>query len=728
MSDHLLLMFDVVCPIVGLVHNAAKSHLVHNVLRWDKGNLNDYYLLSGNMLSKIVHNMHCFDDTPVCSCNNCDHCIDIEVYYKEIVHSLITASDLCIPKVPVGALKHYWSAALDEFKQSSITSYRMWVVQGKPKRGVYFKQMKDAKYKYKLALKNVVHEYENRFSDELLDNLSNKNMHSFLKYWNAKNSGKKSFIPNIDGCCSDEKIAQVFLNKFKCNVNVMSVNESNSDGLIDDPSAFDSDVFFTVEGVDNVIRSKLKMGKAAGLDGIHPEHVVYAHPAIVLHLCNLFNLILIHGYVPDGFGKGVIIPLIKDKGGDLLNSDNYRGITISPIISKIFELCVLDKIECNLLTCDQQFGFKKDVGCVHAVYSVQNTVNYFCNRGSNVYLTALDASKAFDKITHNILFNLSKKRNVKMCFIKMLVNWYSKIFACVQWNGVFSEFCKFSCGIRQGGILSPILFNVYVDELINVLKKSKCGCHIGAYNAGCFMYADDLILLSSSLCEMQYMLDICSDFGNRNDISFNAKKSVCAVAGKCRRFMNADLLVNNCIINRVDKFKYLGVLFSACDVLNVDCSLVKQKFYGACNSLLRKCGGSEFVKVKLLQCFCLPLLMYCVGGLNICTKDIYNLNVCWNDAYRLIFNVHRWESVKPLQFMCGDLAFDYLHDIAKLQFYLNPIPKCSFVYNISQIFMLENNIVNNLHKYDIDGFNSTFLHFKSMIRCKFEDLVSSVYL
>lgn len=88
------------------------------------------------------------------------------------------------------------------------------------------------------------------------------------------------------------------------------------------------------------------------------------------------------------------------------------------------------------------------------------------------------------------------------------------------------------------------------------------------------MYADDLILLSSSLCEMQYMLDICSDFGNRNDISFNAKKSVCAVAGKCRRFMNADLLVNNCIINRVDKFKYLGVLFSACDVLNVDCSLI----------------------------------------------------------------------------------------------------------------------------------------------------------
>jgi len=66
------------------------------------------------------------------------------------------------------------------------------------------------------------------------------------------------------------------------------------------------------------------------------EHIIYSHPRIVLHLCNLFNLMLKHGYVSDQFGRGIVIPLVKDKNGDVTNSENYRGITVSPFMSKIF--------------------------------------------------------------------------------------------------------------------------------------------------------------------------------------------------------------------------------------------------------------------------------------------------------------------------------------------------------------------------------------------------------
>ena len=73
-------------------------------------------------------------------------------------------------------------------------------------------------------------------------------------------------------------------------------------------------------------------------------------------------------------------------------------------------------------------------------------------------------------------------------------------FLCIQWNCVLSDFCNVCCGIRQSGILSPILFNVYVDELISLLKNNKLGCHVGMYYVGRFVHSDDLVLLSASLC------------------------------------------------------------------------------------------------------------------------------------------------------------------------------------------------------------------------------------
>ena len=91
---------------------------------------------------------------------------------------------------------------------------------------------------------------------------------------------------------------------------------------------------------DNVIRDSLKRGKAAGIDNITAERVIYSHPSIVVHLCKSFNLMLKHQYVHSQFGLGIVIPLLKDKNGDVCNSNNY---SISPVISKIFESCLLSK-------------------------------------------------------------------------------------------------------------------------------------------------------------------------------------------------------------------------------------------------------------------------------------------------------------------------------------------------------------------------------------------------
>jgi len=111
-----------------------------------------------------------------------------------------------------------------------------------------------------------------------------------------------------------------------------------------------------------------------------------------------------HSHLPDEFGQGIIIHLVKDKHGDISSSDNYRGITISPVISKVFEVCLLNKFGSFLESNDLQLGFKKKIGCGPGVYLLQNVTDYFSCRNSLVFMASLDASKAFDRINHEKLF------------------------------------------------------------------------------------------------------------------------------------------------------------------------------------------------------------------------------------------------------------------------------------------------------------------------------------
>ena len=112
--------------------------------------------------------------------------------------------------------------------------------------------------------------------------------------------------------------------------------------------------------------------------------MLFAHPSVVLHLQLLFRMILQHGFVPRSFGSGISIPLIKDKTGNLNDVDNYRAITLSSVISKLFEMVLLEVCEDLFATDSLQFGFKSRVGCMDAIFTLKSTVKYFIDRGSSV--------------------------------------------------------------------------------------------------------------------------------------------------------------------------------------------------------------------------------------------------------------------------------------------------------------------------------------------------------
>ena len=138
-------------------------------------------------------------------------------------------------------------------------------------------------------------------------------------------------------------------------------------------------------------------------------------------MCELFNACKVHGFVLSSFTASIIIPVEKDKTG--ANSfDNYRLISLLTMFSKVFECCLAKRLDLNKNCDPMQFGFTRDRGCQKTLLTVNCVVNYFNSRGSQVYMAALDASKAFDRVNHFSLFIALMKNNVSTSFLRVIIH------------------------------------------------------------------------------------------------------------------------------------------------------------------------------------------------------------------------------------------------------------------------------------------------------------------
>ena len=143
-----------------------------------------------------------------------------------------------------------------------------------------------------------------------------------------------------------------------------------------------------------------------------------------------------------------------------------------------------------------------------------------------MYLCYLDASKAFDRVNHWKLFDKLLERGMNAKLAKLLLEWYCTQLFHVKWGSVISGGFNVTNGVRQGGILSPFLFNMYIDSLSPALDSTGVGCrYLGSMNH--IAYADDVILLSPSPYGLQILLNTCEHFAAEHDIVYNTKKTVC---------------------------------------------------------------------------------------------------------------------------------------------------------------------------------------------------------
>ena len=270
---------------------------------------------------------------------------------------------------------------------------------------------------------------------------------------------------------------------------------------------------------------------------------------------------------------------------------------------------------------------------------------------------------------HNALFVKLLRRNVPVCFVLLLINWYSQLQCCVRWQNKLGDSFSVLCGVRQGGVLSPYLFAVYVDDLISLLRRSGYGLYIGRLFIGCLLYADDIVLLSPSCFGLRKLANICEDFGNQWDIKFNPLKSQLMTFGG-NNPSSMTLSMNGVPLPWVSKVKYLGVSF-LCNTGKTDMSDTIRKFYSQFNNIMSVLGkgSQEMNAVHLMKTYCLPTLTYGIENSSFCDNTRHKIQVIWNNCFRHIFSCCWRESVKPLQYFCNTLPLSYAIDQSKLLFW-----------------------------------------------------------
>ena len=347
-----------------------------------------------------------------------------------------------------------------------------------------FSKLKNTKSRFKYEVCRRKRRHRHLVRSKLASTFFNIRSNNFCSVVHSlnKSRSKNNRVPIVDSVSGESDIANLFASKLSSRLNTHP-------GLsADDLHSFDtslleyqlSEVKVSTDDVLSAIES-LKPGKTDS-DRVSSYHLKYAVPVIVESIASFFTAILHHGYMPKYFRDCVVIPIPKSCH-DLSSSDNYRPISLASCLSKVLERIVLNQYSSFFISHPLQFGFKSGSSTSLCTGTVKCIVRTF-----------LGYNKAFDLVDHHKLFGILKKRGLPILILHFLCSWYCKQEMKVQWGSCLSRGFIVSIGVRQGGVLSPYLFAVYLDGLLEELSNSGVGCYWGSSFVGVLAYADDIVL------------------------------------------------------------------------------------------------------------------------------------------------------------------------------------------------------------------------------------------
>jgi hypothetical protein len=364
--------------------------------------------------------------------------------------------------------------------------------------------------------------------------------------------------------------------------------------------------------------SAMKLGKAVGYDKIPAEFFRQAYhevryigdddkPRIVReylitpYLTEVFQKILSNKHYPTDWAIGVITPVPKPKG-DLLQMDNYRGITVGSAISKIFAQVLLARMdnwaETYGLRASTQFGFRKDRGTVDAVFMLRHLVDKAHEGGKPLHAAFIDFRKAYDSVPRDLLWRCMQKIGIHGEIFDILQQMYNNVRLQVKVDNCYGTEFESLVGVKQGDPLSPLLFGLYIDRFAQFLK-SRCpdgDLFIQDQMIQVILYADDLVMLTHDPKMLQTYLDTLDKFCQATGMSVNVAKSEVMTFFK-KKDMKHIWTFNRKTIKESKEFIYLGVVFSADGFKSSVKKTIKRRATKAKNSLFGIMGTCHGMKV-----------------------------------------------------------------------------------------------------------------------------------
>ena len=670
-SDHHPVIANIALGNIKLEDPDSMKPTNNRGIRWDKLSAEEilqYKLRSEEELAKVEldHSLILCDDP---------HCVDtahlgaIERMYKGTCEALPEASIQFKSKPKLGYTQvQGWTRYCKEIHGLARDAYLVWRDHGRRRQGILYESMKKMRAQFKRALRQCKRDTSVASANSLANKLLQKDDRAFWKEVKKVNNTNTPLASTVHGATGGEAITSMWKEHFQNLLNSSS-DISGKDFVDKSLSQKESYCFtrFTPNDIIDAI-SSLKKGKSPGNDGIYGEHFIFAHDKVAFLLSMIFNSCIIHGHIPQSMMDTVLIPIIKDKKGSVTDRDNYRPVAITCIISKVLELVLLDRYSDNLRTTHNQFGFKAKLGTDLCIFTLKQVIEYYRSLSSPVYAAFMDASKAFDKVNHYHLLGKLLKRDIPTIIVRLLYFWYKHQLFMVRWGNMMSDSFNVSNGVRQGGILSPVCFNIYLDELSTLLNNCNTGCTINSCVANHLFYADDSILLGSSPKALQTLINMCEIYANKYELSFNVKKTkiMCFKPKSLSKMYIPDFFLNGNKLPIVSSQMYLGVCVEDSFTDNGDLARQTKAVYARGNVLIKKFSLCDTeVKTRLFKAYCSSF--YCSQlWSTFTTTSFRKLQSSYNRVLRVLFKLDYDSSISA---KCLELNIDCMKVLLRKSVY-----------------------------------------------------------
>ena len=358
-------------------------------------------------------------------------------------------------------------------------------------------------------------------------------------------------------------------------------------------------------------------------------------------LLRIVNVIFFEQIYPSQWTLNFLKPIFKK--GSTKEHENYRGLAIGSTFAKLFSFILLKRlvqfIDIKNLIAPQQIGFMKGKSTSEHIFLLQTIVEKVVKKNKKkLYAVFIDFKKAYDTVNRAILIKKLKSLGINGILMRNIEAMYQNTEYCLKLKNGHTAPIKSNLGLEQGCPLSPMLFNLYIDDIKDIFDDKCDPITVQNVKLNHFLYADDLVMLSSSKIGLQTCLDKAAEFAKRKHLIISVKKSKTMVFNTAGKFIKDTFNLDNERLEPVQTFCYLGVDIKCSGTVKHALNVLDEKGNKALRPLLNViCRFKLPVKtsIKLFDTYISPILLYNTENTSFLTdKEItkYNNEFIFNNV------------------------------------------------------------------------------------------------